>query len=48
MICLSLIFLNNMSEGIFGKSFLVNPEKVAICAVWEALTIDLIILCWLV
>ena len=44
MICLSLVFANELAEGIFGKGFLANPEKVTVCACWEVMiTIPLLI-----
>lgn len=45
MICLLLIFFNELSEGIFGKTFLNDPEKVSVCAIWE-LVIDIVVMCY--
>lgn len=47
MICLCLIFLNEFWDGVTGKTFLNNPEKVAVCSVWEMVWEALLLSVWI-
>lgn len=47
MICLCLVFLNEFWDGVTGKTFLNNPEKLAVCSVWEIM-LETPLLCFLV
>ena len=47
MICLSLVFLNEFWDGVTGKMFLNDPNKIVVCSVWEIM-IEALLLCFLV